>query len=364
MFKQMSFKTIGDLYKFYPWKSASKFIPIAKKYGFTEKQAKEYLNSHIVHDQKIPKAEYMNIYSKHPNGFQMDTFINDKSKGGLNYLMLININTRKAYSYAMKGKGAKEVLHALQQFIKVVPEVYSITSDQDAAYLSNDVLDFMKTNNIIYRTTEDNNHNVLGIINRFMRTIRDLVGENRYIEEDEMRNLIDAYNNSPHGSLDYKAPNDITEKFEKKYIEKKSQNNPYDFKPNDKVRIVQAKEPLAKNRNRVSKNAYVVDSKAGNQFIVKSKDESIDKLPGYRLVISKPNVPIAKTLKGGKRGIVEKITSYDSKKNKYHIEYSEGTKDFIPAKNMREGIPTKLSRMELVYWSKKNNIPTSIRRWI
>lgn len=29
-----------------------------------------------------------------------------------------------------------------------------------------------------------------------MRTIRDLIGENRYIGEDEMNNLIDAYNNS------------------------------------------------------------------------------------------------------------------------------------------------------------------------
>ena len=364
MFNQMTYKTIADLYKSFPWKSPSKFIPLAKRYGFNEKQAKEYLNKHIVHDQKVPKAEYMNIYSKHLNGFQMDTFINDKRKDGLNYLMLININTRKAYCYAMKGKGAKEVLKALQQFIKAVPNVYSITSDQDAAYLSNDVLEFMKKQDIIYRTTEDNNHNVLGIINRFMRTIRDLIGENRYIEEDEMNSLINAYNESPHSSLDYKAPTDITKQYEKEYIKKKSQNNPYDFKEDDRVRIVLAKEPLSKNRNRVSKDAYIVDSKAGNQFIVRSKDESIDKLPGYRLVISNPNVPLAKTLKGGKRGIVEKITSYDSKKNKYHIEYSEGTKDFIPAKDMREGVPTKLSRMELIYWSKKKNIPKSISKWI
>ena len=279
MFKQMSFKTIDDLYNKFHWRSPAKFIPLAKRYGFKEKEAKEFLNKHIIHDQKVPKAEYMNIYSKHSNGFQMDTFINDKSKDGLNYLMLININTRKAYSYPMQGKGAKAVLQALQQFIKDEPNVYSITSDQDAAYLSNDVLEWMKSNDILYRTTEDNNHNVLGIINRFMRTIRDLVGENRYIDNEEMNELIDTYNNSPHGSLDYKAPNDITTAYEKEYIKKKSQNNPYNFESGDRVRIVQAKEPLSKHRNRVSKNAYEVDSKAGNQFMVKSKDESVDKLP-------------------------------------------------------------------------------------
>ncbi|MFW1332181.1 hypothetical protein ACEV9E_26295, partial [Vibrio parahaemolyticus] len=70
----------------------------------------------------------------------MDTFINDKTKDGLNYLMFININTRKAYCYPMKGKGAKEVANALNKFIHEVAEIYSITSDQDAAYLSNEVL--------------------------------------------------------------------------------------------------------------------------------------------------------------------------------------------------------------------------------
>lgn len=88
----------------------------------------------------------------------------------------------------------------------------------------------MKSNNIIYTTTEDNNHNVLGIINRFMRTIRDAIGENRYIDETEMNDLIDAYNNTPHRGLDNRAPNDITKDDELTYINTKSSINPYDFK--------------------------------------------------------------------------------------------------------------------------------------
>ena len=293
----------------------------------------------------------------------MDTFINDKSKDGLNYLMFININTRKAYCYSLKGKGAKEIAKALTKFIHEVPKIYSITSDQDASYLSNEVLQLMKDNKIIYTTTEDNNHNVLGIINRFMRTIRDMVGENRYINEKEMNELINAYNNSPHKSLNYKAPNQMTKTDEDNYVKNKAKNNPYDFKPNDRVRIVQAKEPFNKHRNKVSKEAYIVDSKAGNQFIIKSKDESIDKLPGYRLIKTQ-NKNIAETLKGGKRGIVDKIISYDIVKNKYTIKYSEGTEDVIPARNLREGAPTKLSSMELDYWSKRKDIPKTIMKWI
>ncbi|KAK8897870.1 hypothetical protein M9Y10_000098 [Tritrichomonas musculus] len=137
---------------------------------------------------------------------------------------------------------------------------------------------------------------------------------------------------------------------------------PYDFKHKDRVRI-QAKEPFAKRRNIVGKEANIVDSKGGNQFIIKSKDESIDKLPGYRL-IKTTNKNIAQTLKGGKRGIVDNIISYDAQKNKNKIKYCEGTEDVIPAKNLREGAPTKLSILEIDFWSKKRNIPNNITKWI
>ena len=356
----MTFKNIDDLFKTYPWKTQSKFVPLAKRYGFTEQEAKNYLKEHVIHDVKVPKAKYLPIYSKHSNAYQFDTFINK----GLNYLIFININTRKAYAYPLQGKGAKTVLNALQQFFHDVQNVYSLTSDQDTAYLSNEVLELIKSKNIVYNTTEDNNHNVLGIINRFMRTIRDMIGENRKIEEDEMNKLINAYNNTPHSSLKDKAPNDITEEDEIKYIKSKLGKNPYHFETGDKVRIVKAKEPLSKRRNRVSKEAYIVDSKSGNQFLVKSKDESVDKYPGYQLIkTSVKNIPIAETLKGGKRGVIEKILSYDEKKNKYKIQYEGGVIDNIPAKNMREGAPTQLSRMELEYWSKQTKIPDMIKKW-
>ena len=357
------FNTIEELYHSFPWRSQNKFVPLAKRYGFNEQDAKQFLKNNVIHDAKVPKAEFMPIVSKHHGGYQMDTFINDKHKGGRNYLMLININTRKAYAYPLIGKGSKSIVEALTKFFNDVNDVYSITSDQDAAYLSNEVLDFMKSKNIIYKTTEDNNHNVLGIINRFMRTIRDAIGENRYIDENEMNDLIDAYNNSPHRSLNNKAPNDITKEDELNYIQTKTKINPYNFEPNERVRIVLANEPFSKKRNKVSKESYIVDSKSGNQFIVKAKDDSVDKLPGYRLIKSANNIPLADSLKKGKRGIVDKIISYDPKKNKYRVQYEGGVKDTIPAKNLREGNPIKLSQMELEYWSSQNTIPDAIKKW-
>lgn len=90
----------------------------------------------------------------------------------------------------------------------------------------------------------------------------------------------------------------------------------------------------------------------------------MDTYPGYKLVKSKQSVPIADTLKNGKRGIIQEITSYDESNNKYHV-YEGGDKDFIPAKNLRESAPAKLSKMEREYWVKHSkNIPPEIQKWL
>ncbi|KAK8890249.1 hypothetical protein M9Y10_035021 [Tritrichomonas musculus] len=122
--------TIADVYAKYPTNTLSRFNKIANRFGFTDDEAAEYLNSHVVHDQHIPPPKFMHIYSKIPHAFQMDTFFDDtKSTTGIgkpDYLMLINNNTRKAYAYPMSGKGAKEVLRSLNEFIKDEPECKSI----------------------------------------------------------------------------------------------------------------------------------------------------------------------------------------------------------------------------------------------
>ena len=358
--------TLEDVYRKYPIKTLSKFTTIAKRYGFTAQEAKDYLHKHVVHEQKIPPPQYMHIYSKTPNAFQMDTFINDKRKGGTNYLMFINVNTRKAFSYNMYGKGTASVIRALNKFIHDEADCKSILSDQDSAYLSKDVLTWMKEHDINYMTTEDEDHNKLGIINRFMRTIRGMASNKGYdtITPQQMDDIIDAYNNTPHRSLGDKTPNEITPEDEQEYIKSHEEDNPYDFEEGEKVRVVLDKQPLVKRRSRLTKEAYIIDSRVGNQFLIKSKDSSVDKVPGYKLIKSNKNVPIADTLKQGKRGIIEHITGYNAKNDKYNIVYEGGVRDIIPAINLREGNPTKLSRMEREYWIKHQPIPASIRKWL
>ena len=354
------YDSLDDLYKVYPINTVKKFQDKAEEFGFSRTEAKKFLDTRIIKDQKIPPPQFMHIYSKVPNAFQMDTFIHDKSKGGKNYLMFINVNSRKAYAYELKGKGADEVLNALTEFIKEVPNVSSILSDQDKAYLSAKVLTFMKAHNINYKTTQDNDHNKLGIINRFMRTIRDMRSRNMA----DIPEVVKAYNNIPHVSLGNKSPNKFTEEDEQEYIRSQSQVNPYNFQPNERVRLILDKNPLQKNRTNLSKVSYIIDSRVGNQFIIKAADDSVDTVPGYKLIRCERNIPLASTIKNGKRAIVKEIIYYHPQENKYEVEYDNGERDVIPAINLREGNPTKLSRMEREYWIKQKNIPVSIRKWL
>ena len=369
----------------------SKLIEMCKKEGIQRKYVTEYLNNYVIRDQKPDPPKYIPIVSKAPGAYQMDTFINQKGKTGCNFLMIINVNTRKAYAYPMNGKGAAQVKEALNKFIKEVPDVRFIYSDQDAAYLSYEITDWMKEHNIEYRTTEDDNHNNLGIINRFMRTIRDMAANKQLVDPDiwdhfnkttkdfkhdytpkktitpeEMEGLISGYNALPHKAIYNKAPNDVTLEDEKKYIrEKKSDLNPYDYKQGDKVRLVVKKPIMGKMRRVTTNEAYTIDSRKGNLFSVIATNKSVNAYPGYQLVKLKGKAPMGKSLKNDKRYNVQKIISYNKQTKRYYVLYEDGDRRYIPPSFLREGNPLTLSRTERIFWlERKNEIPPEIRKYI
>lgn len=177
-----------------------------------------------------------------------------------------------------------------------------------------------------------------------------------------MNELISSYNESPHKGLNYKIPNEITAEDELYYIKEKSLvKNPYDFQEGDKVRIVNDKDTFSKRITQVSPKAYTIDGKKGNLFKISSLDKSKNEYPGYKLVRSKGNIPFAEDLKEGKRGDVIEI--HDYKNGKYTVLYEGGKSDNILPRDLREGNPTKISRIEREYWIKNvSKIPKEMRK--
>ena len=303
-------KKLQKLYEEYPFRSAKKFIPIAIENGFTRREANKFLST-IPRDIKYTNQSHLMlpIYGKSFGCYQMDTLIQTKEADPRYFLIAININSRKVYAYPMKNKNTNSVLEALNKFIKDASDIQSITSDQDHSYITQEVTEFFMKHHIDHQTTFTNDHNRLGIINRAIKTLRDLNHE-RDFTLDSMKKCLNAYNNSIHSSTNIK-PNSFSIIDERDYIEKMNKitedktgkNN--DLKPKTHVRIINDKNVIGKKRSNLSENAYIVDSKVKNKYIIKSKDNNVAEYPRYRLYPD-TKAKLAKTISTkSKRGIID-----------------------------------------------------------
>ncbi len=351
-----------QLWSQYPFRSEKKFVPIAIENGFTKEQAKQFL-SKINHDQKInPRDYFLPIYSEHSNAFQFDTLVQTSKSNPRYFLVIINVNSRKIYVYPMKSKGTKDVLEVLNKFLNEVHSISAMTSDQDKAYLSDEVLMFMKQNKIDYRTTSEHDHNRLGIINRVMRTLRDMNHDRDFTIESMMK-CVRAYNDSIHSSIGTK-PNSFTNEDEKKYINKKRMETDEHRKYlpiGSYVRTVQLRKPFSKRRSNLSEDSYIVDSMQGNKYLIRAKDDSIALFPRHQLVPTRGTPNLGNSLDDGRRGVVDKILSYS--KGKYKIIYEDGSTDTVSPIALREERPAALSIIERRYWNGKS-IPDTIKKFI
>ncbi len=353
------------LWKRYPYRTKSKFVKVAVDKGFTKKAAERFIDNQIVHDTKFTEQRemYLPIYSDVGDSYQFDTVF-DKGKGKDNaWLLFVNVNTRKAYVYKMKDKGSVEVLRVMKLFMRNVKDVKGMTSDQDKAYTTYDMKEFMINNKIDYRTTEDNDHNRLSIINRLIRTLRDMNGE-RPFTDISIKRLVKAYNDTEHSTIKMK-PDEVRKSDERKWIEQKRREtddirNQFQLNDGDKVRVMDVRSKLMKKRFNLGRNVYEVDSKEGNQYVIKARDESVATYPRHRLHLTATG-KVANTL-GDKRGMVKDIINYDEKNDKYKVEYSNKKSEWIPSNYLREGRPTILSMMERTYWSDKE-IPLKLKMY-
>jgi len=355
-------KPINALYDEFPFRSVKKFVPLAVKHGFTKQEAIQFLNS-LTHDKKYDKQTQMMlpIFGRHPNSYQMDTLVQTSNASPRYFLILININSRKIYAIPMNSKNSKDVLKALKTFIAEVGDVSAITSDQDAAYLSPEVCAFMSEHRIDYQTTFTNDHNRLGIINRAIKTLRDINNERDFTTQS-MKRALNAYNNSIHSSTG-KEPNEFTAKDEAHYIQAKihetdEKASKFQLKDGTHVRVMNPPELLKKKRGNLTNEAYKVAYKSGNKYVIKALDNTASEYPRYRL-IEDNKAKLAKTL-GTNRAIINEIIGFQN--NRYRVRYDNNAIDTLPIRNLREGRPTRLSPLELQYWRRhKNNIPDSIK---
>jgi hypothetical protein len=298
-----------ELYAKTPWRSQIKWLDTALRNGFSRNEALLFFKSNANHDFKLTRddSQFRPILGRKMKSCQFDILV---QRSASQFMMFINTNSRKGYAYEMKNKGGSEVLAALKRHIAKVGQIAELSSDQDKAYLSDMVQKFILENHIDHFSTEEKNHHKLGLINRFIGTLRNL-NSKRNFTEARMNELVSEYNDSRHRAIN-KAPNQFTETDEIKYVADKlnedDAKNILGLKPGDHVKVLN--EHLFKKRRNYSDEVYRLNSKDGNQYIVEAEDKSVMTYPRHKLKLvalrhdqrSVSGGAIGKSLNDAKRG--------------------------------------------------------------
>ena len=232
--------------------------------------------------QKSRKVKYHKIIGD-GTSYQGDIMFLDNSrnnKGYIGMLTFINNSTRYAYAYPIKTRNTTEILTNLRHFVEHLPNgITNITTDNE--FYNNTIIKrFFGENNIEQFIEDPNVHSRLAIINRFHRTLRELL--NKYFltyDTDRWIDIIDDiiynYNNRYHRTLG-KSPAKMTEDdifILNSKLKKETRDSIKNFQKlnvGDIVRHLDGRQIFAKGPRKYSQGIFVIDSIDGFSFSLKN----------------------------------------------------------------------------------------------
>lgn len=285
----------------------------------------QLLNVHEPHfniRKQIKKYQFK-TYSRVPGGFIGDIFFN-KSKFAC--LLLININTRKAYAYALNNveikpigkendygnqeytitysttnkKTTNNLINVFNQFLNDVNhQITSLRFDNESAVKSKQFQTMLRNNGIKFIPVVEGSHTSLSLIDRLCRTIRDISYNMgiKIINQDSINKVLNVYNNMYHSSLSKIlgkkiSPNEVNEHPE---LEQQIINYCIDYNKQLKVlhpeieleigqicKVYQPFDKFKKRRRLLKKDYYKIVNKTGNIYTVQNvrNNKKID-VPRY-----------------------------------------------------------------------------------
>ena len=283
----------------------------------------------------INKFERQKIIVNHINEIHSTDLVDmsqySKMNRGYKYIFTnIDVFSKIAYAFPLKSKKIQDIKPCFEKIFKNNKPKY-IWSDKEPAFLSKEMQNFFKNNNVkIYHT---NSHLKAVIIERFNRSLRELmmkefVKNNNTVWYNILPNLIKKYNNRYHSTIKMKPiqVNKNNEKYIKEniYTYNKTSKIPK-FKINDLVRISLKRRPIFDKPSgniKWSEELFKIHSiKKSNVITYKIKDLNNNIIEGVfyerELLKSKNNSEIY---------IIEKIIRKN--KDKYLVKWKGYSNDF------------------------------------
>jgi hypothetical protein len=323
------------------------------------------------------------IFSTHPHSFQIDLLQNSTTappEYPKFFLVAININTKFGYATPTSSKRKGEVLNAIKKFVTDC-RVSSIVCDEESAFVSEEVVDFLTEKKISLKIINNQRHSALGVIDRFIRTLRDMNGrptvtgkrtsdDPRYRDftDKRMQKLLKIYNDTVHRTTKHK-PIDMENKrsLEISYIierlydrERRAKVTDAELKEGQFVRYILPRKVLGKNRFKVSPEYYKISHRDGRAYVIMAKDGTVLTVARWRLfpVSDVSRLRMGKSF-NNRYGTVISINGEEKgthgRPSRYEVTFEgpdgERYEDVIPKINLRGSNPQVKSELELK-WEK------------
>ena len=406
----MSKQDIETFISKYKFKSYPKLIPMVLDHFKPQTKAersqiKKNLISVLedkVHDGRPKMKNYMvKVFSSTPDSWFHDLYVNDvklsdptddnppKNVQPKYWHIFINMNTKFATAYPLESKKIPDIKSSLEDFLNDF-KCRRLTSDEEPSFVSNEITEFLKSKKVSQFIVTDQNHSSLSVLDRFVRTLRDLnttTEKSKHVSTDDkykyltpkrMAKLLHIYNNSYHITIKM-SPKEMQSnpKLEEEYIKKclirkGNQERIADFKlkEGEYVRYIIPKDKNKKRRYNLSPEYYKIEKVRGNMYTLIARDGTVKELPRWRLQVVKDT----SNMKWGDsfdkwNGIVEEIVSINPRTHKATVKFTVPGKpsydDVIPLSNLRGSHPQMVSELEKDYAKNHpvDNRPRQKRRY-
>jgi hypothetical protein len=230
-------------------------------------------------------------------------------------------------------------------------KINSFRCDEEAGLDSRLVNDWCEKKKISVKTIVDQNHTSLSVVDRFIRTLRDM---NTPVEKSKrtslnrkyrdftvkrMNKLVAIYNETRHKATGHK-PSEMQAdsedpkkaKMEKAYIikkiyesERRHKLKDYNLEQDTYVKYIIPRDGKkdSKHRYQVSPEYYKIKGKNGHAYEIMAKDGSILTLTRWRLIPLKSiqGMKMARTVNDAKHGKRLEITGHDVANKTYHVKW-------------------------------------------
>lgn len=200
-------------------------------------------------------------------------------------LTCIDVYSRKGWMIPIKNKTAPDAKVGFEIIFRDgIPR--NLTTDNGKEFLNYQVQGLLQQHNIKHWTAEKGDHNRLGMIERFNRTIRTITGKLMVINHnlkwfDHLEDICENYNTTVH-RMTGQTPNDIWNALEPgKTMDEKEEAKDTDLKVGDIVRYRIKKGQFEKNfLERWSRERYVIVKMDGMKYILGEVDNPEKLLEG------------------------------------------------------------------------------------